>query len=241
METISSGSLAARPRSSRPQSTRPRASRVAEDASTTMTVRPISARNAETHARILEAATALFAELGYEGTTIRGVSERAKVSRSAVFWHFKTKEALFQEAFQNLLTPFLDRFEASASSVDPRQRLLELVDGYEVFVREHRDAIEPLLRWVLESPSVRASLRRPLLALVDRFTEDVAESFEQLVPDPEEAAGLAASVVSLLNGSLVLSFVEGSPEPVERRSTGLHQTIERLLSGLPEPPGASPR
>jgi AcrR family transcriptional regulator len=204
-----------------------------------MTVRPVSARNAETHARILDAATALFAELGYEGTKIRGVAERAKVSRSAVFWHFGSKEALFQEAFQNLLTPFLEQFEASATSVDPRQRLLELVDGYEVFVREHRDAIEPLLRWVLESPSVRASLRRPLLALVDRFTEDVAQSFEQLVPDPKEAASLAASVVSLLNGSLVLSFVEGSPEPVELRSTGLHQTIERLLSGLPDPPIAS--
>ena len=55
-------------------------------------------RRARSAAAILEAARALFAELGYEKATIRGVAARAGVDPALVMQHFGNKEGLFAAA-----------------------------------------------------------------------------------------------------------------------------------------------
>ena len=44
--------------------------------------------------KILEAATQIAAERGYEGTSIGLVSERSGLPASSIYWHFKDKDAL---------------------------------------------------------------------------------------------------------------------------------------------------
>lgn len=51
-----------------------------------------------TRRRILEAARAVFAELGYERATIRGIAAVADVDKSSIIKYFGTKDALFREA-----------------------------------------------------------------------------------------------------------------------------------------------
>jgi AcrR family transcriptional regulator len=48
-----------------------------------------------TRERILDAAEALFADGGYEGTSIRDIAERAAIGLAVVGYHFGPKEALF--------------------------------------------------------------------------------------------------------------------------------------------------
>jgi AcrR family transcriptional regulator len=196
---------------------------------------PVRSRKEATQARIVGAAIGLFAERGYERTSISAIAERAGVSRSAVFWHFGDKETLFQEAFRRMLVPFAEQFKASLERQDPGRLLFELFDVYEGFVAEHRSEIEPIVRWVLESPTLRSSLRKPLLALLDQFVRDVCEALEELVPDPQEARALAAGIVSLLNGNLMLSFLDGSPRSGELHREGLRRVTQRLLSTLDRP------
>ncbi|UCD79607.1 MAG: TetR/AcrR family transcriptional regulator [Desulfobacterales bacterium] len=45
--------------------------------------------------RLLETATALFAEKGYAGTSVREIVERAGVSKPVLYYYFKSKEGLF--------------------------------------------------------------------------------------------------------------------------------------------------
>jgi AcrR family transcriptional regulator len=52
-------------------------------------------RRRRTEATILEAARELFAELGYERATIRGVASRAGVDPALVMQYFGSKEGLF--------------------------------------------------------------------------------------------------------------------------------------------------
>jgi AcrR family transcriptional regulator len=51
-----------------------------------------------TSRRILEAARAVFADLGYERATIRGIAAAAGVDKSSVIQYFGTKQNLFREA-----------------------------------------------------------------------------------------------------------------------------------------------
>jgi AcrR family transcriptional regulator len=51
-----------------------------------------------TRRRILEAARGVFADLGYERATIRGIAAAAGVDKSSVIQYFGTKQNLFREA-----------------------------------------------------------------------------------------------------------------------------------------------
>ena len=50
-----------------------------------------------TRERILKAAERLFAERGYDGTSIRTIVAKAKVNQAAINYHFDGKDGLYRE------------------------------------------------------------------------------------------------------------------------------------------------
>ncbi|MGX7895947.1 TetR/AcrR family transcriptional regulator [Tsuneonella sp. HG222] len=62
-------------------------------------VHPSTARSRDTMRRYMDAAEGLYIRLGYEGTSIRAISTRAKTNLSAVVYHWGTKENLFRSVF----------------------------------------------------------------------------------------------------------------------------------------------
>jgi AcrR family transcriptional regulator len=65
--------------------------------------RPARAPEAErkgqrTRRQILEAARAVFGDVGYERATIRGIASAANVDKSSIVKYFGTKQKLFEEA-----------------------------------------------------------------------------------------------------------------------------------------------
>jgi AcrR family transcriptional regulator len=49
-------------------------------------------KRGDTRARIQQVALELFAEQGYEGTSLREIAERLGVTKAALYYHFKSKE-----------------------------------------------------------------------------------------------------------------------------------------------------
>ena len=61
-----------------------------------------AAQGRATRGQLIEVATSLFADRGYEGTSIEAVLAAAGVSRGALYHHFAGKEALFKAVLQAL-------------------------------------------------------------------------------------------------------------------------------------------
>jgi AcrR family transcriptional regulator len=72
-----------------------------------------AAQGRATRGQLIEVATRLFAEHGYEGTSVEAVLAAAGVSRGALYHHFNGKEALF-EAVVSAIT---DRVTAELTEV----------------------------------------------------------------------------------------------------------------------------
>lgn len=62
----------------------------------------------DTKTRILDAAERLFAERGFEGTSIRAVTAEAGANLAAVGYHFGAKEALFAAVLRRIRGPVND-------------------------------------------------------------------------------------------------------------------------------------
>ena len=50
--------------------------------------------------RVIAAASALFAERGFRGTTVRDIAQRARVNLAAAHYHFGSKESLYLEVLR---------------------------------------------------------------------------------------------------------------------------------------------
>ena len=57
--------------------------------------RPVGRNSDDTRVAILDVAEALFAEGGYEGTSIRDIAQRANVQAAVIGYHFGTKAEVF--------------------------------------------------------------------------------------------------------------------------------------------------
>ncbi len=87
----------------------------------------------ESRRRLLEAATEIAAERGYEGTSIALVTKRSGLPASSVYWHFGSKDellaAVIEHSFQKWL-PAVPRWaplEPLESDTDRSERLREIL------------------------------------------------------------------------------------------------------------------
>jgi AcrR family transcriptional regulator len=185
-------------------------------------------RKAATQARILRAAIELFSARGYEGASVSAIASRARVSHSAVFWHFGDKATLFQETFRALLEPFVKELASGAKEVDSRKRFFEQFLLYERFVSRNRETIETIVRWVMESRTLRETLRKPLFDLHDLFMADLRAGLEGLNLSAGRARALAACLVALLDGNLLLALLDPDESKRTLREEGLRMIAELI-------------
>ena len=91
----------------------------------------------ELRSRILEAARELFAEEGYEAVTMRKIAERIEYSPTAIYFHFRDKEALLRELVDLDFGALAHEFLKIARIADPVDRLRHIGRAYVGFAFKH--------------------------------------------------------------------------------------------------------
>ena len=67
--------------------------------------------------RILEAAEKLFTEQGFNAVSIRDIAERCEVTNAALYYHFQSKAALFEEVLEHHAKRLDGRMRAAVHEV----------------------------------------------------------------------------------------------------------------------------
>jgi AcrR family transcriptional regulator len=86
--------------------------------------------SADTRQSLLAAATAAFAEKGFSGARVDEIAARARANKAMIYYHFRTKQGLFEAVVVALLAEARTAMEEIAAAVaDPARRLPRLYDG----------------------------------------------------------------------------------------------------------------
>jgi AcrR family transcriptional regulator len=152
---------------------------------------------------ILEAATRLFRERGFEPTTVQAVAAEAGMAAGTVYLYFPSKEAILAALKEDFEAGLIDRVaeiseavlaeeEQSGTDVTYEEVVSRLIDGVVAFSLEHRDVAEVIARekgrlaLAEESPLLRGALNEVLTRV---FSEGVRLGHIEST-DPEMSAYL---------------------------------------------------
>lgn len=92
---------------------------------------------ADTRRRILDAARDMFAEKGYEATTMRAIANRVEYTPTAIYHHFRNKEALLTELCSVDFRSLAGAFQRIGRIEDPIERIERIGDAYVEFGLAH--------------------------------------------------------------------------------------------------------
>jgi AcrR family transcriptional regulator len=92
---------------------------------------------ADTRRRILEAARRMFVQQGYEGTTMRAIAAKIGYTPTAIYHHFKDKDALVAELSGVDFRALAQALQQTGSAGDPLDRLERIGAAYVEFGLTH--------------------------------------------------------------------------------------------------------
>lgn len=128
---------------------------------------------------MLREARRLFAERGYDGASVRAITEAAHANLGAVTYHYGSKDELYRAVLAEAFSTLADRVEAAAGTSQPApDRLRAVVGALFAFFREVPDAPRLMLHRFATGaglpPAVLPFLRRNLMAIHGVVTDGAA-------------------------------------------------------------------
>ncbi|WP_416966063.1 TetR/AcrR family transcriptional regulator [Streptomyces sp. Agncl-13] len=163
-------------------------------------------RRGDTRQRIQDVALELFAEQGYEKTSLREIAEHLDVTKAALYYHFKTKEEILVSIFEDLTKPIEDLIEWGRGQPHTLETKQEIVRRYAVAL----DGATPLFRFMQENQATVRDLR-----IGERFKERM-RGLREIMIDPESSlvdqVRSLSAIFTLHAGMFAVQDLEGDPE-----------------------------
>ncbi|MEU5309306.1 TetR/AcrR family transcriptional regulator [Streptomyces sp. NPDC021562] len=160
-------------------------------------------RRGNTRQRIQDVALELFAEQGYEKTSLREIAERLDVTKAALYYHFKTKEEILVSVFEDLTQPISDLIEWGKDQPHTLETKQEIVRRYSQALGD----AEPLFRFMQENQATVRELR-----IGDTF-KDRMRGLRNILMDPDapltDQVRCVSALFTLHAGMFVMQDIEG--------------------------------
>jgi len=198
------------------------------------------AQGERSRGKLLRAAGKLFAERGYAGTSVDDVCREAKVVKSAVYWHFESKEGLLAAVLDEVSNEWLGRLaESVARSDDPREQLRRTIATLREAVVERPDFLGLLHGMALERSRLSRSTRAVLVGVQERARAAIADAIARAIGTrPNGLDEISSLVLSTFDGLLMGHRIRQDPAELDRMFAWFEHLIGLLvLQLLPLPRG----
>ena len=189
------------------------------------------ARGEATRGQLIAVARRLFAERGYEDTSIEAVLREAGVSRGSLYHHFASKEALFEAVAEDVETSIGAQTAGAATGLEGPVEALRA--GFAAWIRLAGDPVVNRIL-LIDGPSVlgwerwRAMEERHALGLIRMVLQMIADQ-GQLRP---ELVGTMAHVLlaSVNEVALLVARSDDKQAAMRDGADAIDELLLRLFS-----------
>ncbi|MGH3930706.1 MAG: TetR family transcriptional regulator [Pseudonocardiaceae bacterium] len=148
----------------------------------------------ERREQLLDVGRALFAQKGFDATSIEEVAHRAGVSKPVVYEHFGGKEGLYTVVVDREMRHLLQRITSALSAGHPRELLEQAALSLLDYIEDSSDGFRILIR---DSPVASAS------GTFSSLLNDIASQVEHILGREFASRGYDTQLARLFSQSLV--------------------------------------
>ncbi len=128
---------------------------------------PRSSRSVDTREKMLEVAETRFAVKGYDGAHLESIASEVGVRKTAIYYYFESKEALYIDVLERMLLEFDRRVAAAIEADRPAvDRVVGLSDAINDLLAERPNYSQILIRIFVDRVPVDYTRLAPILERV---------------------------------------------------------------------------
>ena len=184
--------------------------------------------------QLIEIARGVFAQHGYEATSVEEIAARAKVSKPIVYEHFGGKEGLYAVLVDREMEHVVKRISDAISSGTPRQRVERAALAFLSYVRDQPDGFVVLSR---DAPVTlaRGGMSSLLNDVAERVSDVFTTTFKKAGYDSKAAPIYAHALVGMVT-FVGQWWTETRKPPVEEVASHIAALAWMGLRHLPKRP-----
>jgi AcrR family transcriptional regulator len=148
----------------------------------------------ERRAQLIDIGRLVFAERGYEASSIEDIAGRAKITKPVVYGHFGGKEGLYAVVVDREVQTLLGGITRALAGDDPRTLLEQAAVAFLTYIEDEPEGFRILVR---DSPVAGSS------GTLARVIVDIAKQVEHILRDEFKQRGFATNLSPLYSHALV--------------------------------------
>lgn len=200
----------------------------------------LGVRENQMRRRIMNAASALFLEKGYKGTSIAAIAGQVGVTRGALYWHFDSKADIFAAVLEGNFAEFFERMRRTVTATEPDARLHQLIRTHVLSQLEAHHPQGPAATTFTISQLITV-LAPAKQRQIRRMERDYLEMVEQILRDGIETGAfeidhVRTTAFSLINlAEYVIIWFRQNGELSVSEVAHLHAVLALRLVGADVP------
>jgi AcrR family transcriptional regulator len=206
--------------------------------STKQFAKRLTPQGAESRERLLQGAIDLISERGYAATSVDAICRHAGTAKTALYWHFKSKEGLLNAIIERVNEDWIQHIQRSTAGVgNPAERLDALISALREIVEEKPHLLRLLLSILLERGDQSAETRESILRVFGRSgTALMAGIQNDLGREIPRIEMVAHTILSLLQTALIRRLVDPATN-LDLVFADMRRTIILIVSDRINNPG----
>jgi TetR/AcrR family transcriptional regulator, transcriptional repressor for nem operon len=183
-------------------------------------------------ARLIEAATLLIQQRGFDQTSLKDIAEKANVPLGNVYYYFKSKESIGEAVIKKMLEEQNSWLDTLNKYTDPLERLLAVLEREPEYLTQIVLYGCPIGTLCQELGKPGGSLANQVAKLLRDFLGWCESQFKALGLG-SKATHLALDFVSHLQGIYILVSTFKDSKIFENQTLALQQWLRSLVSKAP--------
>jgi AcrR family transcriptional regulator len=185
--------------------------------------------------RILDAATEIASERGYEGTSIGLVSKKCGLPASSIYWHFRDKDDLLAAVIERSFSTWLQAWELRSDG-DPRERVAAMAMQIAKALLDSPDFLRLGLMLALERRPVEPRARAMFLSTRRQAAESLGNALGELAVglEPGQIQQLVTYAIAGADGLFIAKELGGDSVDLlalfDMHAQALYDTALRLIA-----------
>ncbi|MDN3358657.1 TetR/AcrR family transcriptional regulator [Actinomadura sp. DC4] len=190
-------------------------------------------RRSGTREKIQAVALELFAEHGYEKTSLREIAERLDVTKAALYYHFNTKEDIVVSLFDSLLADMDETIAWLGEQPHTLETRRELVERYARLTRQWPPGMRRLIQ------DSKATMRE--LAVAEKLHARLQTMIRMLTPPDASPLIRLKSTMALMSINAATFVLQDTGTALEERhAAGLTLALELVSDTTCDAPSGRP-